>query len=200
MTVSNNSTTTCHNPDPLCPSKPKTTLKVPWWCSLFFSLKNGALFGSSLLFLPKITALSVLIPQHWWKFALSTVSMGSREFFPIPVYESIISRTHICKVPTPTCTDSRTSIFCYVGMRCSGLRSTLNACQMVSAAPESLIPSSPWIPIVLGSQKQVNKLVDEAQAECFLAYVFSFPAVRNCSSFSIGLEHLYYSQSNCFTR
>lgn len=85
-------------------------------------------------------------------------------------------------------------------MRCSGLRSTLNACQMVSAAPESLIPSSPWIPIVLGSQKQVNKLVDEAQAECFLAYVFSFPAVRNCSSFSIGLEHLYYSQSNCFTR
>lgn len=98
MTVSNNSTTTCHNPDPLCPSKPKTTLKVPWWCSLFFSLKNGALFGSSLLFLPKITALSVLIPQHWWKFALSTVSMGSREFFPIPVYESIISRMHICKV------------------------------------------------------------------------------------------------------
>ena len=81
--VSNNSATICHNLDSLRPSEPKTTLKAAF---ISFFAQNGALFGSSLLFLPINTVPSVLIPQHWWKFASSTVWMGS-QVVSNPVYK-----------------------------------------------------------------------------------------------------------------
>ena len=173
MPVSNNSVTICHNPDPLRPSEPKTTLKVPWQCLYPFSIKNGALFGSSLLFLPINTTPSVLIPQHWWKFASNTVWMGS-QVVSNPVYESIISMSERISAksasgPTATCTDSRTSISCHVGMRCSGLQFPLSTCRMVCCCSRILVFILSLDSHQLCSQKHVN--VNQAQAECFLAHV-----------------------------